>query len=103
MKCVTNLLNEYNQAVQFHRDVADAVRSAGKESPARQARNDRFVLSGYHERVIRAKFSEHTCMYLDWGGAYLGVVALPIGITPVGEALGVFAIGLWAIAKIGGC
>lgn len=91
------------QAVQFHQDVANSVRSAAKESPALQARNDGFVLSSYHERVLRAKFSEHTCMYLDWGGAYLGVVALPIGVTPVGVALGVLAIGLWAVAKIGGC
>lgn len=92
-----------DQAVQFHENVADAVRGGGKETPALHARAARIVLSGYHEQVLQAKFSERTCTYLDWGGAYLGVVALPIGITPVGAALGVFVVGLWAVAKIGGC
>jgi hypothetical protein len=90
------------QAVQFHQSVAEAILSGGKESPATRAEKSRFVLAGYQE-LRRAKFSEHTCTYLDWGGAYLGVVALPIGATPVGAALGVFVISLWAIAKIGGC
>jgi hypothetical protein len=92
-----------DQAVQFHEDVADAIRSGGKETQVLHARTGRIVLSGYHEQVLETKFSERTCTYLDWGGAYLGVVALPIGITPVGAALGVFVVGLWAIAKIGGC
>jgi hypothetical protein len=92
-----------DQEVQFHEDVADAIRSGGKETPVLHARTARIVLSSYDEQVPETKFSERTCTYLDWGGAYLGVVALPIGITPVGAALGVFVVGLWAIAKIGGC
>jgi hypothetical protein len=92
-----------DQAVQFHENVADAIRSGGKETPVLHARTGRIVASSYHEPVLEAKFSERTCTYLDWGGAYLGVVALPIGITPVGAALGVFVVDLWAIAKIGGC
>lgn len=97
------VLFRQGKAVQFHKDVSEAIRSAGKETPALHARNQRLVLSNYQARGLQAKFADQTCMYLDWGGVYLGVVALPIGITPVGAALGVFAIGLWAIAKLGGC
>ncbi len=86
--------------LQFHRRVADAIRSAGKESSSISETN-KLVLSSYPGQLRQAKFSEQTCMFLDWGGVYLGVVALPIGATPVGVVLGVFALGLWIIAKLG--
>jgi hypothetical protein len=88
---------------QFHREVAIAIRSAGKDALGLQAENDGLVLAKYRAAAFAGNFSERTCTYLDWGEAYLGVVALPIGATPVGIGLGVFVIGLWAIAKIGGC
>lgn len=89
-----------DHGVQFHRKVADAIRSSGKESPL-AAGNGNLVLSSYPVQLQQAKFSDQTCMFLDWGGVYLGVVALPIGVTPVGMVLGVFALGLWVIAKLG--
>jgi RHS repeat-associated protein len=51
----------------------------------------------------RSGFSEKTCFYLDWGGAYLGIVAIPITVPPVALGMGVAATGLWVIGKFGGC
>jgi RHS repeat-associated protein len=48
-------------------------------------------------------FSEKTCFYLDWGGSYLGIVAIPQTWEPVGWALGGGAVAVWAVSKVGGC
>ena len=46
-------------------------------------------------------FSEKTCVYLDWGTAYPGVVALPQTWEPLGWGLGVAGIVTWVCLRWG--